>query len=367
MALCVGFDEEKVQNIHPEASMIKAMEIWQLPKNKRGNLKEYCDGGQYLASLKRDGYFYWLNKTPQYAYLFSRKAGVSGFLTEKSKNVPHLFEAAQNLPADTLIAGEVYVPGKTSKGVTRIMGCLPPKAIERQEAEGYVHYYLIDIVMLAGEDLRDKPFEERIEILQEVYVKYFVDNEYISLAENIDTDIYDTAVALMEQGEEGMVLKKKDSLYECGKRPAWSSIKIKQENTLDVVITGFCAPTKEYAGKNLGVWEYWIAENPTADNMDLHEDMIPVTKAYYYGWKNAIEVSAYNKDGELEKIGTISSGLTDELRKEFAENPEKYLNTVVEIKCMSVDAADHSIRHGYLLKFRDDKNPEDCTFSQIFS
>jgi len=33
---------------------------------------------------------------------------------------------------------------------------------------------------------------------------------------------------------------------------------------------------------------------------------------------------------------------------------------------MSVDKKEHSIRHGFFLKFRDDKNPSDCLISEIF-
>lgn len=362
--LIVKFDKAKVHALYPEASMVPAMLIWQLPKNKRANLEEYCGNGDYLASKKLDGFFYMFNKTPNYSYLFSRNAGVNGLLTEKLDRVPQIRAALSMLPPDTLIVGEIYVPGKTSKAVTRIMGSLAPKAIARQNDEGWLHYYLNDIVTLDGVDLRDKPFSERIKILGEVFDTYLAKNEgYVSLAENISENIYETAIELMEAGEEGMVLKHKDSLYECGKRPAWSSIKIKQEDTVDVVITGFCNPTMEYKGTELETWPYWM------DIADEYGEVFktPVTKHYYNGWKNAIEISAYDSHGELVKIGTVSSGLNDAMRQAFATSPECYLNRVAEIKCMSVDADEHTIRHGYFLTLREDKNPEDCKFSIIFA
>jgi hypothetical protein len=191
---------------------------------------------------------------------------------------------------------------------------------------------------------------------------------------------------LIANGEEGMVLKRKDAKYKCGARTAWESIKIKQEETLDVVITGFCDPTKEYKGDQGLDWQYWVIEQ---DHKEFRANesvwvererwigehrairspefrTIPVTKAYYYGWKNAIEVSAFS-NGVMTKIGTISSGLTDELRQAFADRPQNYMEKVVEVKCMSVDNKEKTIRHGYFLKFREDKNPEDCKFSLIFS
>ena len=71
MSLVVKFNENRVHELYPEASMVPAMKIWQLPKHKRNMLKECCDSGKYLASTKIDGFFYMLNKTPNFTYLFS--------------------------------------------------------------------------------------------------------------------------------------------------------------------------------------------------------------------------------------------------------------------------------------------------------
>ena len=59
--------------------------------------------------------------------------------------------------------------------------------------------------------------------------------------------------------------------------------------------------------------------------------------------------------------------MTDFWRQDMAENPDKYLNTVVEIQAMSVDSKEHTIRHGRILNLREDKSEWDCTLDQIFS
>ena len=52
------------------------------------------------------------------------------------------------LPTDTILIGEIYYPGGSSKNTTEIMGCLAPKAIERQNGTyGKIHYYVHDILM----------------------------------------------------------------------------------------------------------------------------------------------------------------------------------------------------------------------------
>lgn len=353
MALCVGFDEDIVHSIYPEASMCEAQKIWSLPDSKKYMLKECCDSGNYLASLKIDGYFYQLNKTPNYTYLFSKSTGVNGLLTEKSKNVPHIVRACDALPADTVLIGEIYVPKGTSKDVTKIMGCNPDKAIQRQKVQGNIQYYLNDIIQLDGEDLTKLPFKTRIDLLERIYSKYFSSVSDIICAHNIEYNIYDIALEYLKEGQEGMVLKKKDSPYICGKRPAWSSIKIKQVDGFDAIITGFCEPTKEYTGKELSTWTYF-------------DNGMPVTKAYSKGWVGAIKIGAYDENGGIRDIGTVSSGLTDELKEDFATHPDKYLNKVVEIQCMSKDKENYTLRHGFLKRIRDDKSAKDCTINEIF-
>ena len=57
---------------------------------------------------------------------------------------------------------------------------------------------------------------------------------------------------ILKSGGEGAVLKKKDYPYTPGKRPAWSTIKVKQMDSIDLICTGFCDATKElcqYASK----------------------------------------------------------------------------------------------------------------------
>ena len=132
--------------MYPEANMVLAMRIWQLPDNKKHELSKHCNSGEYFAQEKVDGFWYQFEKTDNYSYLFSRTVSAKdGLLVEKSANVPHLTNfLADKLPPKTTIIGEIYYPGKTSKDATVVMGCLPDKAIERQQ-DNPIHYYIHDI------------------------------------------------------------------------------------------------------------------------------------------------------------------------------------------------------------------------------
>ena len=92
----------------------------------------------------------------------------------------------------------------------------------------------------------------------------------------------------------------------------------------------------------------------------------PVTKYYAFHQYSAIKIGAYDDNGELIELGTVSSGLTDEIKQNMSENPELYLGTVVSLDCMSIDKKEHTLRHPVFKAWRNDKNPEDCKISEVF-
>lgn len=363
------FDYNKIEQIFPEAGnlMWEPMLIWSLPENKKDQLYEICQNKQYFASLKKDGAFYQFVKTNNYEYLFGRTVSkINGLLTEKIANVPHIQQALKILPSNTVLVVEIYYPKKTSKDVVSIMGSLPARAIALQK-DNLIHAYCHDILYYDNIDLRNTKAENRYKILAKIWEKYHLDNyNFLELAKPIYENIYEEINKALAEGEEGMVLRKKDSPWVCGKRPAWSTIKVKQMDTVDLVCIGFCDATKEYTGKELDNWPYWetaegeliIAEHP--------ENCHPVTKPYYFGWKTAMRVGAFDGFGKLIEIGTVSSGLTDEDREKMATHPEEYLNKVFEFSCMSLDKKEHTLRHPRIVKKRDDKSAKDCKISEIF-
>ena len=233
---------------------ILPMKINKIPKGKESMLPSICASGNYFAELKKDGYWYEFEKSEDGSFLFSSNvSATTGTLVEKSANVPHIMMAMDVLPVGTVIVGEIYYPGKTSKDVTPIMGSLPEKAIERQNGEfGQLHYYIHDILFYDGKDLREYGAWIRYQLLRKVYYKHGLNNceSFIELAAAITENIEEAIHSALDAGEEGMVLKKKTSPYYTGKRsPVWETIKIKKSDTCDAVLMGYCAPTKYYDGK----------------------------------------------------------------------------------------------------------------------
>lgn len=381
----MSFDKEKIHELYPEAEelMIEPMLIWKLPAGKESMLSEVCSNGEYFLEEKIDGAFYQFVKTENHCYLFGRTVSkLSGILTEKSDNVPHLKEALNCLPAGTILIGEIYVPGGTSKDTVSIMGCLPTLAIKRQK-DAPIHYYVHDIIAYDSVNLINSPADLRYKILAAIWKRHNLNQySFLRLATRVDEDMEAEISRILKSGGEGVVLKKKDYPYSPGKRPAWSTIKVKQMDSIDLICTGFCDATKEYTGKELETWPYW--EERGEQNQDdeytwllsegqYYEDYVhnphiyrPVTKPYFLGWKTAIRIGAYNDKGELIDLGTVSSGLTDDNKREMTEHPELWLDKVVALDCMQVDKKEHTLRHPVFKCKRDDKDAKDCVISEIF-
>lgn len=365
------FNREIVNEVYPEAIMIEAMRIWSLPKHKENELQKHAEGGEYFGQIKKDGFFYQFNRTENHCYLFSRnESRENGLLTEKINNVPHIKNALSVLPKDTIIIGEIYVPGGTSKDTTRIMGCLPATAVKRQEDEGLIHYYIHDIIGFNGVSMLKMPAIKRYEVLEKV-VKNFnlLSYDFIELAEMHTDNLFEKIGTALENGEEGMVLKHKNAPYSPGKKPAWSAIKCKKVDYADVVCMGFEDPTKDYSGTELETWELWVNAEGNKCKGQYYgvEGYSPVTKPYFNDWKTSIKIGAYNDKNELKEIGTVSSGITDELRKDFAENADKYIGEVMMVQCMEKDTKAQTMRHPIFKGFRNDKNVKECTLEDIFS
>lgn len=379
-------------SLYPGSYQIPAMLISKAPEHDKliATLKKE----KYIAQPKKDGAWYQLEKTKDgNVYLFSRsKSKKTGELSEKIDHVPHIKEWADQIPNGTILIGEIYYPGGKSNDVTKIMGSLAEKAIERQKGEyGLIHYYIHDIIMYDGKSYLETPFDRRYSSLCNHIDLELYNPDFIEIANSkTGFDIYKAVKRWIASGEEGGVFKLQSGLYVPGKRPTYN-FKLKEEvNDIDLVITDVLDPEEIYTGKELESWPYWEEISEYDNNGKAHatfwsvEDATgeygayyqhkhnpqwykPVTKAYYYGWKNAFKLGAYNSFGDLVDIGRVASGITDEMKQDMANNPNKYIGSVCEIQAMSLDKENYTLRHPRFIRLRPDKNAEDCKLFEIFN
>lgn len=329
---------------------LPAPQLINKPKSE-ADLYERITSGDYFGEVKKDGALYQIVKDMNgEVFLFSRTISKkTGFYVNKIDNVPHIKEWAEyTLPNDSILLGEIYYPGLTSKDVTKVMGALPAKAIDRQK-NNPIHYYMHDILRYNGVSFLSKSNLERYNILMDTSLS---EDSWLELAGIYTENLPAVLDSVFAAGEEGMVFKKKDGLYLPGKRPTYN-VKAKTEDTVDAVITGFVAPERVYTGKELDSWGYWEGDTP-------------VTKAYANGWVAGIEIGAWDNNGHIIPFANVTSGMTDFLRDDMAVNSIKYLGKVVEVQCMSKDKDAMSLRHPRLVRIRDDKEGIDCRLTDIF-
>lgn len=89
-------------------------------------------------------------------------------------------------------------------------------------------------------------------------------------------------------------------------------------------------------------------------------DVTPSTSATYSGWGAKSLQGGLYVDGELVKRCSVP-GMNDEQRREFLQNKDKYVGRVFECHGKKISKKG-SVRHPEFIRWRDDKDPEDCTW-----
>ena len=351
-----------------------AEKYWSWPSSFKGDPKEETRNliysGNYLGARKMDGAYYrFIKDMDGNMRLQGRSKSVNGGYLDKLDHVPHLMDFFNELPNGTCLLGEIYFPkNEGSSNVTTIMGCLTDKAIARQEKGEKLHYYVFDIWAWDGVSYMDKKCEDRFDELNACARAYPF--EYVEWAEYVSGhDLWVHLQTILANGGEGIVMTKKGTVPQPGKRPARKTLKVKKElaENIDCFFTGHAtAPTRLYNGKELKTWKYWERLRDGAKlEAELYEDykngeaIEPVTKPYFHGWAGSLEIGVM-KDGKEIAIGLLS-GLTEEIKA----NPAAMRHQCIEVAAMEV-LPTGGIRHGKLKCFRPDLTPADCTFEKAF-
>lgn len=356
----------------------KTQRYWSIPasyteEKKKETINSLLFSGDYLGSKKVDGAFYrFVKDDVGRMELIGRSKGVKGDYIDKIEWVPHLHSFFESLPNGTCLIGELYFPdNEGSNHVTKITGCLQPKAVARQK-ENKLYYYVFDVLAFDGKILLEETFKTRTDLLRKMSSKYFT--LYVEWAQYLSGQaLYNELTRILEAGGEGIVITDSNSKYLPGKRKARQTLKIKKEleEPLDVVIIGTNPPTREYKGKYIEEWKYWENTKTNKKFNDLlyyeytsGEPLEPITKAYYNNWAGSLVIGAYDTDKEeFVPIGSLS-GLTEEI----LANAEEYIGEVAEISGMQImDTDNQGIRHPVLKRWRKDKGLKECTLDSIFT
>jgi ATP-dependent DNA ligase len=186
--------------------------------------QERFTGPEWIFERKFDGIRLLAFKNGPDVQLFSRNR-----LPQK---LPSVVQAIKSLPANDLIFdGEVTWGG------------------------GHIAYHIFDVMWLDGRDLTSLPLDTRRELLSELTL-----TEPLERVESLDIlDDQHPWERAHKEGWEGVIAKRRDSLYEHRRSPHW--LKMKCEMSQELVVGGFTDPQ----GKRVGLGALLVGYFDTTD------------------------------------------------------------------------------------------------------
>jgi len=364
---------------------LPAEKYWEYTKGydqnkKKHEIKNHIMSGDYIGAIKKDGHYMRFVKDENGEMSWQgRSESVNGGYINKIDKVPQFNSFFDRLPNGTVLLGEAYFPDNPgSKNVTTILGCLTPKALERQKTNP-LHYYIFDIWAYNGQSLLDIAATDRIKMLKQltIHLEGTISAPYVEIARyKRGSELWELLQWARENDEEGIVITKATSHAEPGKRTARKTLKIKKEldTPIDAFLTGnYKMANRIYEGKNIEDWLFWESNLTHAKMKGKYyekyvngADIVPVKANYFNGVPGSLEIGLYKESTqEIIPIGWIS-GVSDEVKIAIANRDESYINKPCLVSAMELDNESGCLRHGKILQFRDDITWKDCTWEKVY-
>jgi DNA ligase D-like protein (predicted ligase) len=162
-----------------------------------------------------------------------------------SLRYPSVTKALAKLPDNTVIDGEVVALGPDGRPSFNLL-----------QNHGSTHpdlfYYVFDIMVLAGRNVQSESLQARLSLLESRVLTKLA--EPVRPCVELDSDLPTLISAVRDQGMEGLVAKRRDSLYEAGERTgAWQKMRINRGQEL--VIGGYTLGGRTFDALVLGYYE----------------------------------------------------------------------------------------------------------------
>jgi len=315
-----------------EASFVEPMECLSVSK--------LPEGLEWLWEIKLDGYRALAVKSGTGVTLFSRRR------KSLNRQFPYIVEALADLPSGT-VDGEVVAIDDSGRPHFNLLQNF------RAEASR-IQYYIFDLLCWKDRDLTRVPMVERRKLLKSVVV---IRDKRIRIADYFEAAPKDLPSAVREQGLEGIIGKRKDSLYQPGKRSgAW--IKYRVNRGQEFVIGGYFPGPHGFDSLIVGYYD--------------GDDLMYVARTRN-GFVPASRRQVFSKLKHLVTPACPFVNLPETRRSRFGEelNGEKMKKAVwlrpeivVQIEFLEWTEADR-LRHAKFVGLREDKNPRNVGKEQV--
>jgi bifunctional non-homologous end joining protein LigD len=198
------------------------------------------DGADWVFEIKWDGYRA-IAETGKDTRLYSRNG-----LSFKD-DYPPVFDELKKIKKDVVLDGEIVVLDANGR---------PSFQLIQQYLQAHdvpVCYYVFDCLYINGKSIEDKPLTERKQLLQSL----LPESDIIKYSDHVESRGKEFFKLVRKQGLEGMMAKRKDSLYRENTRSSdW--LKVKNTITEEAVIAGYTAPRggrKYFGALVLGIYK----------------------------------------------------------------------------------------------------------------
>jgi bifunctional non-homologous end joining protein LigD len=194
--------------------------------------------GKWHAEIKYDGY------RALAALSNGRLAMWTRNQIDLTQRYPRIAEALQRIVVgDAVIDGEICA--LDANGV--------PKFELLQQGHDQV-LFAFDLLRLDGEDLREKPIEQRRDLLQSLLSNA---TSEVRVSDEVPGAISDALADMRKRGFEGLLLKAHGSTYQNSRSRDW--LKLKVQGTQELAIVGF-TPGKGAASSGIGALLLGVAD-----------------------------------------------------------------------------------------------------------
>ena len=294
------------------------------------------DSPQWLYELKLDGYRAIAFKRGGVVHLRSRNDN------DFSGRYPGVVKGLAKMPDDTVIDGELIAfddDGRPSFNALQNYG----------SAAAPVIYYVFDVMVLGGRDVMRDPLEKRRELLERKVLPKL--SEPVRYTSSLDAALPVLVQSVKEQGFEGIVAKRRNSVYEPGLRTgAWMKMRVNRGQ--EFVIGGYTRGTKTFDALIFGYYQgdklIYVART--------RNGFTPVTRAQLFKRFKGLEIGECPFANLPEaKSGRWGQGLT---KAKMAECRWLKPGLVGQFEFLEWTADNH-LRHSKFIGLREDKKAKD--------
>jgi bifunctional non-homologous end joining protein LigD len=295
------------------------------------------DAKRWAYQLKLDGYRAIAFKSGGRLHLRSRNDN------DFSGRYPAVMRGLAGLPDDTVIDGEIVALDEHGRPSFNALQNFVPGTV--------VQFYVFDVMVLCGRDVRGETLESRTRLLVQKVVPAL--QEPVRYAGELQASLRDLIHSVKAHGFEGLVAKRRSSRYEPGLRSgAWMKMRVNRGQ--EFVIGGYTIGTKTFDALIFGYYEagqlLYVART--------RNGFTPATRVQLMKRFRELEVTECPFANLPEaRSGRWGQGLT---KAKMVDCRWLRPELVAQVEFVEWTPDDH-LRHSSFVSLREDKHARDVT------